>query len=93
MKDEIERILDGVCMDESFEDALKQNGFEVEIVNEDEDSSDYSTDLTWYTNFLVEKDGMSFSCSVSGTAQKEISYDRWVGTFAEIIEDYSVKAI
>ncbi len=93
MKEEIERILDGVCMDESFEDALKQAGFKVEIGNEDEDSYDHSTDVYWYTNFLVEKDGMSFNCYVSGTAQKEISYDRWVNTDCYVISDFNVEVI
>ena len=92
MVTEIENILESVLMDESFEEALRENSFEVKIIDEQEDSDCHSSSLYWSTSFEVRKNNKVFSCYVSGTAKKEISYDRWVDTYCKVIDDYKVES-
>ena len=91
--EELNRLLDNICIDEDWERTLGNAGWKITIGNEDEDSDCYSTNVSWYTHFSAEKNNEKFACYLSGTAQKEISYDRWVGTDCYIIEDYDIKRL
>jgi len=91
--EELNYILDNICMDGDWGGTIVDAGWKITITNQDEDSDCYGTDIFWYVNFSAEKDGQLFSCFLNGTAQKEISYDRWVDTNCYIVEDYGIKRL
>lgn len=91
--EELDTLLDNICIDEDWGTTLSNDGWKIIIGNEDEDSDSYSTDVSWYTHFTAEKNNEVFSCYLSGSAQKEISYDRWVDTDCYIVEDYNIKKL
>jgi hypothetical protein len=76
---------------ERIEKDFKEAGFKCPgEIDTNDDITEYSTDVYWDSNFIVEKNGVSIDINVSGSAIAEISYGRWTETFGYGIEDFNV---
>ena len=88
----LELALDSYCIDDDLQTILKNYDFEsnVDLDDIDYDWELHSSDLTFSHSFQVndKKENIIYDVTIYGEAQKEISYDRWVGSHCIVINDY-----
>jgi len=88
MVDEVQRIIDSICIDEDIPEAFTSKGFDYKELDTGEDNDSFSTNVNWNLSLEVQKDSKKFKVYLSGTASANISYDRWTTTDCYVI-DYS----
>jgi len=93
----IREIREIICLDitdwdeiPDFTETFQNKGFKVNEGYLDEDRIEFSTDISWYKQFSLVKDNISYSVYLNGSAIAEISYDRWVDSFAYNIEEIEI---
>lgn len=96
-KSKITNIIDSTneYLFETFEyrKLFEDNDYVFSEENSDEDKEENGTNVTWYINFKLEKNGLKSLVTIRGSAIAEYSYGRWTENSCYSIDEVEVEIL